>query len=466
MYALRTRLILAASLVLVVFLGVTGIALDQLFQDAARAQIQDRLQSRIYALLAAADLQDDTLVLPGSLPDPNYSVPGSGLYAQIDQNDQQPIWRSRSLLDIQINFPNTPVPGQAHFTQTHISANDSTEISEATTNTGLFTLSYRVRWELENAKTQDFILHVAESRVSFDARLTRYRRSLLLWLAGASLMLLAVQGVILAWGLKPIKLLSKELTEIEVGEREYLSDNQPRELQPLVRNLNHLIRIGLQQLERHRNALADLAHSLKTPLSVLQNSVENKDSREILSANVQDTVSRMNDSLSYQLRKAAAGGGSLLAAPTELHPLLVRLRNSLLKVYSEKNLDIEIRVDPSLAFRADSGDLMEILGNLLDNACKWAHHNISVQGVLETDAEYISLVIEVDDDGPGIPESARQHVLERGGRIDEQTPGHGLGLAIVRELALGHYAGALQVSDSTLGGARFSVTLREAQSVH
>ena len=462
MYALRTRLILAASLVLAVFLGVTGVALDQIFREAARAQVQDRLQTRIYALLAAAELKDEELVLPRSLPDPDYSVPSSGLYAQIDLGDNQRAWQSRSLSGINISFPQASIPGQAIFSQTRITLDDPGADSGPSPATGLFTLSYRVRWELDNSKVRDFIIHVAESRISFDARLASFRRSLWFWLAGASLMLLAVQGLILAWSLTPLQQLSTELTGIEHGEREYLSDHQPRELQPLVRNLNHLIRIGRQQLERHRNALADLAHSLKTPLSVLRNSAEREDSQEALRSNVLETVSRMDDSLSYQLRKAAAGGGNLLAAPTDLQPLLDRLRNSLLKVYSDKQLDIAIHMDRALAFRADSGDLMEIFGNLLDNACKWAKHNVRVHGSLESDAEFNSLVIEVDDDGPGIPMSGRQHILERGGRIDEQAPGHGLGLAIVRELAVDHYAGELKVGDNPSGGARFTVVLRES----
>ncbi len=462
MPALRTRLITAASLVLTIFLGVTGVALDQVFRNAARAQVQDRLLSRVYALLAAAEIQDDILVLPRSLPDPDYSVPESGLYARIDTDAGQAAWRSTSMLGVEINFPQSPDPGQAVFSETPATGNGGPAAGPGRgTREALFTLSYRVRWELENSGARDYIVHVAENRISFDARLADFRRSLWFWLAAASLMLLAVQGLILAWSLAPLQQLVREISAIEQGERDYLSDRQPRELQPLVRNLNHLIRLGRQQLQRHRNALADLAHSLKTPLSVLKNSAERERSLDALRDTVLDTVSRMDDSLSYQLRKAAAGGGGVLAAPTELYPVLERLRGSLLKVHTGRRLEINIRADATLAFRADSGDLLEILGNLLDNACKWARHRITVQARLETHATHTCLIIDVDDDGPGIPESQRQHILERGGRIDEQAPGHGLGLAIVRELVADHYAGELLVGDSPSGGARLTVILRE-----
>ena len=462
MHALRTRLILAASLVLAIFLGVTGIALDQVFREAARAQVQDRLLSRVYALLAAADLTDDVLVLPRALPDPDYSVPGSGLYARIDLGDGQPLWRSTSMLGIDISFAHTREPGQAIFSETLIAADGATASPGENPGENLFTLSYRVRWELDDARVRDYVVHVAENRVSFDARLAKFRHNLWFWLAAASLMLLAVQGLILAWSLRPLQQLVRELFDIEQGHRDYLSERQPRELQPLVRNLNHLIRLGRQQLKRHRNALADLAHSLKTPLSVLKSSAEHEHSPEALRHNVLDTVSRMDDSLSYQLRKAAAGGATVLAAPTELTPLLERLRNTLLKVHGDKHLKIDIHADPRLAFRADSGDLMEILGNLLDNACKWAKHQITVQARLENDATHTCLIIVVDDDGPGIPVSEREHILERGGRIDEQAPGHGLGLAIVRELVADHYSGELHVGDSPSAGARLTVILRES----
>jgi len=447
MYALRTRLILAASLVLAVFLGVTGFALDRIFQEAALEQVHDRLQSRIYALLAAAEIKDNALALPRALPDPDYAVPGSGLYVRIDRDNGQPVWRSRSMLGLDIPFPKVPEPGQGVFSQIR-----------GGPGPGLFTFGYRVRWELSPAGIRDYLVQVAESRASYAARLANFRHNLWFWLAGVSLMLLAVQGLILAWSLTPLRHLVRELAEIEHGDREFLSDRQPLELQPLVRRLNQLIRIGRRQLERHRNALADLAHSLKTPLSVLKNSAGQTASLAELQHQVQDTVSRMDDSLSYQLRRAAAGGNKVLVAPTALYPLAQRLRESLLKVHADKHLRIAIEMDAALTLQADSGDLLEILGNLLDNACKWA----SQQVLLRAHRDGVrGLILEVDDDGPGIPAGARERILERGTRIDEHTPGHGLGLAIVRELVTEHYAGDLQVGTSPAGGARVTVLLRE-----
>ncbi len=455
MYALRSRLIIAATLVLAVFLGVTGLALDQIFQAAARAQINDRLQSRIYALLAAAEINHDVLTLPRSLPDPNYSVPGSGLYARIDREDLKPLWKSRSMLGIRIEFPGAPEPGQAVFSQSPIRRDDA----PANSTDGVFALSYRIRWELNKTGSRDYILHVAESRTTFAQRLTDFRHSLFLWLTGASLMLLAVQGLILAWSLRPLRKLAQELAEIEQGTREYLSERQPTELQPLVLNLNHLIRTGRRQLERHRNALADLAHSLKNPLSILINSATQESTLETLKNTVRDTVARMDDSLSSQLRKAAVGGADVLAAPTPLQPILERLRSSLLKVHFDRNLSITIDMQADLEFCADSDDLMEICGNLIDNACKWAQQQIDVRIRKDDSQPKACLVIEVEDDGPGIPESERQYILQRGGRLDEHTPGHGLGLAIVRELVEEHYAGQLTVGNGANGGACLEVRL-------
>ncbi len=196
--------------------------------------------------------------------------------------------------------------------------------------------------------------------------------------------------------------------------------------------------------------MADLAHSLKTPLAVLSSLRGTSEH----SHTMEEQVARMDNIVQYQLQRAATAGRSVLASPLPVTPVVERLLTSLEKVYQDKELNIHRDLDPRARFRGDEGDLMELLGNLLDNACKWA-----VAGVwLEVSHKKGTLRISVEDDGPGIAPHQAERVLTRGVRLDEATPGHGIGLPIVRDI-VDAYEGKLEIAHSPHGGARFIVSL-------
>jgi two-component system sensor histidine kinase PhoQ len=317
-------------------------------------------------------------------------------------------------------------------------------------------LSFSVQWEIATDRNRHFTFEVAESREILGIQMAHFRRSLWGWLGAAALALLLVQGLVLRYGLAPLRRVAAELADIESGARQRLSAHYPRELGRLTERINAFIETGRGRLERSRNALAELAHSLKTPLAVLQSTLDGdadaKDKRRIL----KEQTARMHRTIDYQLQRAAASGPTPLAPAVELAPLAHRLRDSLLKVYAGKGLSMEIDVDAGIAFHADEGDLVEILGNLLDNACKWADARVRVRaGCGDIDG----LWLRIDDDGPGIPADQVDAVLTRGVRADATTPGHGIGLAVVREIVVEAYGGEISVADSDLGGAAVEIRM-------
>ncbi|MGF1528794.1 MAG: ATP-binding protein, partial [Candidatus Competibacterales bacterium] len=272
---------------------------------------------------------------------------------------------------------------------------------------------------------------------------------------GGALGLLAAQGLVLRWSLTPLRQVAREIQDIEAGRQLTLAGHYPAELQPLTRNLNQLVSRSRDHLERYRNTLGDLAHSLKTPLAVLGSSLET--GADDLKHTVREQVVRMNQTVDYQLQRAAAAGRIALTAPVPVSAAAQQIVHSLAKVYSDKGLDFQWQVADELVFNGDRGDLLEVLGNLMDNACKWAAKTVRLRAwPLATSGD---VVLVVEDDGPGIPDHRRATILQRGVRADPHTAGHGIGLAVVRELVEDIYRGQLTIDDSPLGGARIRAVL-------
>ncbi len=445
MLSLHARLLAAATLVLAGFLGLTGLALDRAFRQGALVAEQDRLQTQIYMLLGAADLdRHGALVLPKALPEPRLSSPGSGLYAAVTDAASTVVWRSASMLGQSFRLPPAPKLGVPYFQ----------EITDAR-GQALFTLAFRVSWETRPDTVQDYIFEVAESEAGYERQVFGFRRSLWGWLAAATLILLAVQGVILRWGLAPLRRVADELLEVENGRRGELSGPYPRELAGLTQNLNALIHHSRSHLQRYRNALADLAHSLKTPLAVVRADLDSGSDRRLREA-ISEQLGSMERTIEYQLQRAAASGRTAMTTPVPLARLTRRVLDALAKVYAERRLQLEADVADSLMFHGDESDLMEILGNLADNACKWAKRRVQVRASVPQPGV---LLLEVQDDGPGIPGAAAKDLLERGVRADAQTPGHGIGLAVVRELVEEAYHGRLRLDTAPTGGLVASVEI-------
>ncbi|MDP3294834.1 MAG: ATP-binding protein [Nevskia sp.] len=448
MKSLRTRLLVVATLVLMGFMLLCGAGLDQAFRSSALQAQRDKQQGMIFALLGAADANDrDQLSISvGTLPDPRLARVQSGLEALIFNASGKVIWRSPSFAG---KVPELLAPD--------VGASLFTELDDR------FASTYGIRWVSDNGglrlfsakpKPQRYTVAVMEDKNDYNVQLHAFRNLLWIWLGGASVVLIIVQMLVLGWGLSPLRKLVRELRGVESGQQSRIDAVYPTELMPLAEGLNTMIAAERNQQQRYRNALDDLAHSLKTPLAVLRGLVDDRTLATDARDKLRDPVDRMQEITNHQLRKAAAAGRRTLAEPVAIKPLADKIAGALAKVYAAKSLRFTIDVPDSLRLRADEGDLYELLGNLLDNASKFAR--IEVRLTVTIQQRMLSLLI--DDDGPGFPDDADK-LLSRGVRADSLTPGQGIGLGAAAELVK-LYDGSIALGKAeTLGGARVTVTL-------
>lgn len=445
MSSLSARLLISVSVLLIFFFGVTIVVLDTAFRTAGEQAQQDILDGHLMAILAAAEATEaGGLELPPDLQEPRFGTIGSGLYAELRGVEGEPVWRSRSALGIDIPAGAAPASGVRQFKRESLA--DGTPV---------LTLSLAVQWELPDGNYRPFVFKVAESLESFNAQVAGFRRQLFGWFAAvAAIMLLSIAGL-LRHLLRPLRQIENEIGEIEQGQRAELSGEFPTELTGVARNMNLLIDSERARSDRYRKTLDNLAHSLKTPLAAMR-ALLNEPANEEEANKLNEQIERMDEIVRYQLRKPSASQAqNLVLARVAIGPEVDRLVAGLAKVYHEKAPVIETEVAAGLTFRGDGGDFLEMAGNLLDNACKWCQSTVRIS-LSGSPGGAIRMV--VSDDGPGIPDEAAETLLQRGTRLDENTPGHGIGLAVVKEIAES-YGGTLEIGRSDLGGAQFEITI-------
>lgn len=441
MTSLRARVALAAGVVLASFVVLTSIALEQAFRDSARSAREDRLLGQLYLLMAAAEAEDGgALSFPEAPPEPRLSLPGSGLYGQVTDDRGQVVWRSASALGMTPPFPDALAPGERRF-----------ETARDAAGRAYFVESFGVNWAT-GSPPRPYTFSVAEDLTEFEAQLARFRTSLAGWLGGMSLLLLAALGLALRWGLGPLRRVAEELRSVESGRQERIEGSYPTELKALTDNLNALLAQERARQTRLANAMGDLAHSLKTPLAVVRGAISEPGTDRALAATLEEQVARMDKVVAHHLQRASAGTVSRLAAPVAVRPLAEKLVATLAKVHRDKTVRTSLNMAEGVAFRGVEGDLMEILGNLLDNAWKWCRGRVRVSAHRAADG----FTLAVEDDGPGMEPAEAERLLERGVRADESVPGHGIGLATVRDIAAA-YGAEIAIERSEFGGARIRV---------
>lgn len=287
------------------------------------------------------------------------------------------------------------------------------------------------------------------------------KRSYMVWnwfvyvLVANLLLVIPLLWVAAWWSLRPIESLAKEVRELEEHHREKLNPVTTRELTSLVRNLNRLLKSERERYDKYRTTLTDLTHSLKTPLAVLQSTLRSLRSAKLSVDDAEpvmlEQISRISQQIGYYLHRASMRSGSALLS-RELHPvapLLDNLTSALNKVYQRKGVSISLDISPEISFIGDKNDFMEVMGNLLDNACKYCLEFVEISARQDDD----QLHIIVEDDGPGIPQGKRDQVFDRGQRADTLRPGQGVGLSVARDI-VEQYDGRIETGDSLLGGAR------------
>lgn len=448
--SLRFRLLLGTLFWIAATILVAGWGLGNMFRQHVEQQFHAELKTHLDQLTAQLVLDEQgrpTLAMP--LSDPRLNKPFAGLYWQIDRlagpglSASPAVMRSRSLWDQVLHVPaDAPATEEVH--QHRIAGPQGETLGMVERSVRIDALPLR--------------LIVAADEGLMIEPVARFNKEL--WLAlgvlGLGLALAALVQVFV--GLAPLQKLRAALGRVHRGEAQRMEGAFPAEIMPLVEEFNTVLARNAEVVERARTQAGNLAHALKTPLSVLANAADGKD--DALARLVAAQVEMARRQVDYHLARAqAAAAVRLPGARTPLNPVVDGLVRTMRRIHAGRNLDLVVQPMPaSLAFRGEAQDLQEMLGNLLDNACKWASRRVEVDAGIEQDR----LVIRVDDDGKGIATEQREAMLRRGVRADQQVPGSGLGLAIVDDLAR-MYGGQVVLADSPLGGLRAVLALPAAQ---
>jgi len=424
---------LSLSLVLV------GLAVDRGYRAASTDALQERLRSTVFLVLSTLDLRSDGRpVVSDRLADPRLAQPGSGLYA--GAISASGVWQAPSLTGV-LAAPDLQRLGQG-----------SERFVGPESAQRFFSFSLGLGWEQPDGAIIPLTLWAAEDPERYQAQVQAFRSDLWRWLGVAAVLIIGVQALILVLSLRPLRRVGHEVSLIESGEREQLSSDYPRELQPLTASLNALLTSERNNARHYRQALADLAHALKTPLAVMKTRLDTDHALDPAAA--MDELTRMERLIRRQLERAASSTRRTLNQPIAVLPILRRLGDSVERLYRDKIVTLEMRGDPALTLRIDERDLMELSGNLLDNAAKYGEGRLLVEVLPGPGGpRQAGLDIRIEDDGPGLCEQTFSALLERGARGDEQAEGQGLGLSIARQLAES-YGGHLSCETSArLGGA-------------
>lgn len=449
-FSLAARAALTTGLVLAAFLGAIGLSLSRSYATGELNKLQDRLHDNVISYITGTDVRrDGKPIMPDTPPDPMFSRPGSGLYSVVLGDNFH--WESSSALGRDFSFLHQLEPGHTQF------------VGPVDTELGrLYYYSFGVALDVPDHDPVRLTFTVAQTEDELEGNITVYRRSLIGWLAMLGVILIALQLMLLYWSLTPLRKVASDMSRVERGDTDHLDSQYPMELTGLTERINAFIDSEREQRTRYRNTLADLAHSLKTPLAVIRSQLEASGEIPVAARlPVLDQVRRMDELVAYQLARAATTGSQTFASAVPIAGHAEDLVQSLEKVYAAKNVLCEFDIEDGAAFYGEQGDLLELMGNLLENAFKWAgHHVLLVVKVMpQAGRQRPGLVLSVEDDGPGIDEDKIEKVLQRGVRGDERVKGHGIGLSIVQDIVRA-YNGELTVDRSVeFGGARFSVLL-------
>ena len=468
--SLKTRLIVSALLLILVLMPLIGLTLNDAFKQQVKSASKNELSAYVYSVLAVTEFDNGQLLMPELLLENQFNVIQSGLYAlivmpnvkdndppnlglelpvkyernlqdQLESNSKKIVsgntsiaWQTDSILGFKApaNLPH-PATGQSEFSEIKLEGKPYLIYS--------FAASFE---QYDGAAALPITLHIIKDQRDFQRQVDQFTKQLWSWLLILMTLLVIVQMVWLLWTLKPLAKFTKELNDIERGLTQQLSDIYPTELQAVARQLNALLNTEQSQRKRYRNALSDLAHSLKTPLAVIQSQKE-------LNLAAIEQVSIINSIIGHQLKRAQTAAGASWHLGIKVKSVADKLIRTLHKIYREPQISINQDSDPQAIFKGDEADLTEILGNVLDNACKAAKSQVALTVTVNEKV----LIITVEDNGKGISPEQQTQIFERGMRADSYQRGHGIGLAIVRDLT-DSYNGQLSVSTSKmLGGAKF-----------
>ncbi|MFC3034640.1 ATP-binding protein [Pseudoalteromonas fenneropenaei] len=427
--------------VLVVALPTLFFSMGKAYYASLVEATHNTLEAHLYSLISEVEFLDDGIGMPRSILAPELNRINSDTYAFIYQGEQL-VWYSESAVNITIS---------PEFSDLQAGASDFRRVDYQ--GIAYWQLSLTViLGNAEHSQQANFILLKQNSALL--ELMGRFRDSLVTWMLIMGVVIAALMAIGFIWSARPLQRLDREIKAVEAGKRERITGLYPIELQTIKLDLNLLLESQQRQKERYRASLSDLAHALKTPLAVLKSSPLARD------ADAQEQLDRINAMIEHQLKRAATGASDTWKKQTLVAPVIESILNAMRKVYHDKQIEFNVDCHERLAFLGDKTDLMEILGNLIDNACKACNKRVDIQGHrLKNKDIYVS----VSDDGPGVPLEKRDDLLARGKRLDTYEAGHGVGMAIVADL-VSAYHGELIIGESELGGAQFTVEFKQDEN--
>ncbi|MCB2383293.1 ATP-binding protein [Shewanella baltica] len=437
--SLKARLVISALLFILVLLPLIGVALNDAFTEQVKSATKNELSAYVYSILAVTEVENKQISIPELVLENRFNLIQSGLYAIATTEDasgkQTIVWHSQSFMGMM------PPP---HFTIPATGQSDFEQIELAEQPHLIYSFSVSFASQNQNVPVT---IHIIKDEREFQQQIDQFNQQLWTWLLILMFVMLVFQLSWLVWTLRPLARFTQELHSVEQGKSMQLSSQYPTELQAVARQLNILLNTEQTQRKRYRNALADLAHSLKTPLAVIKSQAD-------LSEASSEQVSVISRIIGHQLKRAQTAAAASWHLGIRVDDVAAKLLRTLAKIYREPQINLSGEMADEAVFKGDEADLTEILGNVLDNACKAAKSTVK----LTVTGDAYQLLICIEDDGPGISEALQNQIFERGIRADSYHQGNGIGLAIVRDL-VDSYNGRISVSRSeTLGGAKFSIS--------
>jgi signal transduction histidine kinase len=448
--SLMLRLFGGTALWIAIALGLTTFALDSLFKDQATRQFEQQLQSYLYQIVASLELDaQGNPIIPNTGGDPRFNRPESGLYWQINDNNGATLLKSRSLWDTKLNVANDRLlKDEIHFHSLTGPAEQRLLIAEH-------------NLVLPDPSNKQLRVIVGSETKELARAIETWQHSLGLFV-GILFVSLAVAAIAqVAFGLQPLRQLQQSLKKLREGDNARIMGKFPTELKPLIDDFNAVIDANGKIIERARNQAGDLAHSIKTPISVMINALQaerlrSSDNAALIAA-LEEQLKQLQQQVQWRLKRARiAANVGVPHSRTLVGTTLKQLTRVMQKVHADKSIHVDMGVmADELYFAGEEQDLQEIVGNLLDNAFKWAISTVAIH------ASYTegNVIIVIEDDGPGCTSlTDHTHVPSRGERADESVPGSGLGLSIVRDLVT-LYDGTLSFESKSPQGLRIVTVL-------
>jgi signal transduction histidine kinase len=445
--SIASRLFLAAAFWSAAILIVAGIGLSALNAQSTEDNFDDTLE--LYAKALVANVASAEEGRPTAPPDvgPQFELAFSGWYWQITRLDKPDIRTSRSLFGSQLAALPASAADKENFYRGYENGPGDKPLRV-------------IERIIDGGDEGRYLIQVAANADVMRAQVVQFEYALSATFLALAAVLIGSTALAVRFGLRPLRQLRDGLIAIRRGEAERIAGEFPQDLKPLASELNLLLDANREVVRRARTQVGNLAHALKTPLSVIVNEAEA--GSPTLGDKVREQAEVMRRQVTFYLDRArAAARATSVGVATDFTPVVEGLLRTFQKVYRERNLVFESAGPAGLRFRGESQDLADLVGNLLDNAGKWAKSRVLVTWAREISAdpsERSYFLVHIDDDGPGLDPDARAAALERGRRLDESRPGSGLGLSIVVDLAA-NYGGALELSDGPLGGLRATLRL-------